>query len=189
MGETLRILVVEDDFLIAEQLAFEIRQLGDEVIGPFANIDGAADSMALADAAILDVRLRTGTSFALADRLAAAQMPFLFLTGYDTPNVPDRFGDGRLYNKPSPTRTLLAELRIQSDRAVREPTLEEVVVEMMVRARGVMPDESAAERLVETVLRSAIARVEAGEHMADMQGWLLTRLDRECALRRRAHMH
>lgn len=185
----MRILVVEDDFLIAEQLAFEIRQLGHDIVGPFANIEGAAKSIALADAAILDVQLRGGTSFALADRLVVAQMPFLFLTGYDTPTVPGRFGGGRLYNKPSPTRTLLAELRIQHRRAAPAPTLETIIVEMMVRARSVLHEESAAERLVETVLRNAIARVEAGEPMADIQNWLLTQLDQECALRRRVHMH
>lgn len=189
MGKTLRILVVEDDFLIAEQLAFEIRQLGDEIVGPFGTIAGAADSLARADAAILDVRLRGGTSFALADRLAAARVPFLFLTGYDTPYVPDRFGGRRLYNKSSPTRILLAELRIQSIRATNEPTLEDVVVEMMARARSIMPDEKAAERLVEAVLISTIARVEAGERMADIQAWLLTRLTRECTLRLHIHMH
>ena len=185
----MRILVVEDDFLIAEQLAFEIRQLGDEVIGPFADGDRAVESVGVADAAILDVRIRGGTSFALADRLVAAQTPFLFLTGLDTPNLPDRFGGGRLYDKPSPTRALLADLRTQSNRPIPEQTLEDVVIQMMIRARHAMPDESAAERLVEAVLRSAIARVEAGAQMADMHGWLLSRLDQECLLRHRIHMH
>lgn len=189
MEETLRILVVEDDFLIAEQLAFEILQLGDDVVGPFADIDSAANSLARADAAILDVRLRGGTSFALADRLVAVGMPFLFLTGYGASYLPERFGAGRLYNKPSPTSTLLANLHLQDSNVVHEPSLEDILVLMIKHARRAVSDESVAERIVESVLISAIAAVEAGEPIADMHLWLLTRLDQECALRRRIHMH
>lgn len=185
----MRILVVEDDFLIAEQLAFEIRQLGDEVIGPFSNIDGAINSLGMAEAAILDVRLREGTSFPVADRLAATHTPFLFLTGYDPTVVPERFVGARLYNKPSPTRTLLADLHVQRSRPAPEPTLEATVIEMMLRARRQIPDRGAAERLVETVLLYAVAQTEAGRSVTDMHDWLLSRLDQELALRHRTHMH
>lgn len=185
----MRILVVEDDFLIAEQLAFEIRQLGDDVLGPFSNIGGAIGAVQNADAAILDVRVRDGTSFPVADHLVAARRPFIFLTGYNPKVVPDRFGDATLYNKPSPTYVLLADLHSQKARPQSEPALEDTVMEMMGRARRQIQDEAAAERLVEAVLRDTIKLVETIGLNVDVHIWLLARLDEELTQRHYIHMH
>jgi DNA-binding response OmpR family regulator len=101
-----RILVVEDDPLIAMSLECTLSDAGAEVIGPahtvaqaLVLIDGSAP-----DAAILDYRLENETSAPVAKRLGESQVPFLFYTSFrgtiaqdhpvivilDKPTEPDR---------------------------------------------------------------------------------------------------
>ena len=82
----LRILVVEDTFMLADELTELLEELGCVIVGPAARAREASDlvgSTAL-DGALLDVNLSRGeTSFSLAADLAGRQVPFLFITGYD----------------------------------------------------------------------------------------------------------
>lgn len=79
----LRILVVEDEPLVAMLIEDLLLELGCKVIGPAATV---AQALALADtgpdAALLDVNLGTEQSYPVADRLAADGVPFAFVTGY-----------------------------------------------------------------------------------------------------------
>ncbi|CAN5623187.1 response regulator [soil metagenome] len=82
----LKVLVVEDSFLVADDLAATIAELGCEVVGPAASLQ---DGLRLAGepglaGAFLDVNLsRSGTSFAIAEKLEERGVPFVFLSGYD----------------------------------------------------------------------------------------------------------
>jgi CheY-like chemotaxis protein len=89
----LKILVVEDEFLLACMLEEELRAFGHGVIGPFANRAEAAEAARRErpDVAILDINLAGDMVYPLADELAARGIPFLFLTGYGTLNLPERF--------------------------------------------------------------------------------------------------
>lgn len=71
----LRILGVEDDYLQADRLSSEIRQSGNELVGPFRNIHDAMPHVDSAQAAILDVWIRKETSFAIADILTHKAVP------------------------------------------------------------------------------------------------------------------
>src|SRR3954463_7544686 len=78
-----RILVVEDEALIAMDLERIVRCAGCEVLGP---VGRAEEALRLAaggrpDAAILDIKLSDGDSFAVADALARRRVPFVFVTG------------------------------------------------------------------------------------------------------------
>jgi CheY-like chemotaxis protein len=80
----LKILVVEDEPLIAMSLADLLRGFGCLVVGPALSLD---QSMRLIraeviDGAILDVNLGSETVFPLADALAAQSIPFVYVTGY-----------------------------------------------------------------------------------------------------------
>jgi len=190
----LRILVVEDDFFIASQLASEIRSFGDEVVGPFAEAGDTSERIGLADAAILDIQLRSGTSFGIADRLHLAQVPFLFLTAGGTRPMPERFRGAGLYHKPGDTDELLSDLHgrlaLQDHEPVPEaPSLESVVAELLLHARQRMPDAGSAERVVEVALRAAIARVEQGHDTPDMRRLLLRLVNLECGTRPHSHLH
>jgi CheY-like chemotaxis protein len=86
----LRILLVEDEAMIALDLEFALQAAGYHVVGPVA---GLAQAVALLrteaiDAALLDVNLNGELSFPLAELLAERKIPFVFLTGYAEVVVP-----------------------------------------------------------------------------------------------------
>ena len=79
-----RILLVEDEVLIAILLEDMVADLGAVTVGPAYNLQSglALAETADIDAAILDVNLGDGDSCAIADILAARQIPFFLATGY-----------------------------------------------------------------------------------------------------------
>jgi CheY-like chemotaxis protein len=99
----LRVLVVEDSFLVATGLARMVEQMGCDVVGP---APGVAAALALidspgCDAAIVDINLGTQSAEPVAERLRAAGIPFLFMTGYASPaRLTDRFASARRLRKP-----------------------------------------------------------------------------------------
>lgn len=176
----MKVLVVEDDYFIADQLVREICELGDEPIGPFASVGDALPVIGRAEVAILDIKLGDETSFPISDRLMMIHTPFLFLTGYDSQLVPHRFYDTDIYIKPSRAEPMLKALRAlhQPPDAPGVPpaegaeTIEDLVMEMLRRARHVMPDNASAERLVERVLKVALQKVDQGADEQDLKTWL-----------------
>jgi len=99
----LNILVVEDAFLIAMDLSDQLTDSGCEVIGPAASVRQALDQIdgIAVDGALLDVNLDGERSFPIAEWLAARGIPFVFLTGYDSPMAfPDAFRLAPRLSKP-----------------------------------------------------------------------------------------
>ena len=79
-----RILVVEDEYLIASQMKRWLLAAGSEVLGPVPNVDRALDLIEerRPDAAVLDVNLGDGdTAYSVADKLSVLGVPYLFATG------------------------------------------------------------------------------------------------------------
>lgn len=97
-----RVLVLEDEFLAALDMADCVEARGGEVVGPVGQLDQALELVRSEplDVAILDVRLNELDSFPVADALAARQVPFVFATGYDRPLLPARFRDFPVVGKP-----------------------------------------------------------------------------------------
>lgn len=99
----LRLLVVEDEILIASELASALEAEGATVIGPATTL---AQGYALRrsggriDGAVLDINLRGLPVFPLADELDRLHVRFLFTTGYDERAIPDRFADVPHCEKP-----------------------------------------------------------------------------------------
>ncbi|WP_159996933.1 hypothetical protein [Roseomonas sp. 18066] len=104
------ILVVEDQYVIAEELVQLLQRLGARVIGPFARVDIDLEAQPRPDAALLDIHLRGRPVFALADRLRAAGVPILFLTGYDASVLPAAYQGWPWLPKPVDLRRLVAAL-------------------------------------------------------------------------------
>ena len=99
----LRILVVEDDFLLAEDLRRTLEDFGAIVIGPLPTLSRAlaqVENEARLDGAILDINLGGEQVFPLADRLTERGVPFLFMSGYDKATIPARFAGILLLPKP-----------------------------------------------------------------------------------------
>ena len=99
----LRILVVEDIYLVAEVICEQLRDCGCEVVGPVGQLN---EALALArqetlDGAILDVNLKGQSSFSVSDALSERTIPYVFLTGYDTVNMfPTAYRDAPRLGKP-----------------------------------------------------------------------------------------
>ncbi|TIX44049.1 MAG: response regulator [Mesorhizobium sp.] len=88
-----RVLVVEDEYLIAVELEEAITEAGGRVIGPVANPEDASRKIASADVecATVDIKLGAAATFAVAAELKAHGIPFIFVTGYDRTIVPSEF--------------------------------------------------------------------------------------------------
>ncbi len=79
-----RVLVVEDEYLIAMEVKRWLLRAGAEVVGPVPSVQRALDLIedGSIDAAVLDLNLgRSGTALPIADRLSALGVPHLFATG------------------------------------------------------------------------------------------------------------
>jgi DNA-binding response OmpR family regulator len=106
-----RILVVEDDYDQAQEMARLIEKHGGEVIGPFPQIQPAflALEQASIDAAVLDISLVAEDVFPLADLLQENGVPFLFITGFGSNVLPKRFRKVDMIRKPiAPFEVLIA---------------------------------------------------------------------------------
>lgn len=87
----LHILVVEDEYLLADDLRTQLGQAGAEVVGPFATVAQAAAWLARGatiDFALLDINLGGTLIFKLVDALRARAIPIAFLTGYSESAIP-----------------------------------------------------------------------------------------------------
>jgi CheY-like chemotaxis protein len=110
----LRVLVVEDMFLIAEDIADQLSEWGCKVVGPDRHVKGALQSIAESriDGALLDVNLDGETSFEIASTLASQDTPFIFMTGYDSEKVfPAEFQSAPKLSKPVIPEALQAMIR------------------------------------------------------------------------------
>lgn len=97
------VLIVEDEYLLAEDLRMTLERFGAEVLGPVPSVGEAMASVAdhpELDGAVLDVNLRGNMVFPVADMLAARGVPFFFTTGYAVSAVPERFARVRRFEKP-----------------------------------------------------------------------------------------
>ncbi len=84
MHDAPRILVVEDEYLIALELDDQLKAAGYRVIGPVADVDGALKALKAdrPDAAVLDVNLAGEWVTPVAQVLQAMSVPFILTSGY-----------------------------------------------------------------------------------------------------------
>jgi len=85
-----RILVVEDEMLLALFVEAVLHDLGCIVVGPVSKLDVAVRlaSEETLDAAVLDVNIRGGDVFPAAEHLAARGIPFVLASGYGDWTLP-----------------------------------------------------------------------------------------------------
>ena len=110
-----RVLVVEDESLLAETLCDLLQDAGCEPVGPAATVAAALRLIELGgiDVALLDIRLRQETSFPIAHVLRQRGIPWLFLTSYAQHQLPDDLSDALVVEKPfSPSALVETVLRL-----------------------------------------------------------------------------
>jgi CheY-like chemotaxis protein len=99
-----RLLIVEDDFAIADDLARYLQEAGAQVVGPAGTVEAALDLLeseaATLDAATLDINLHGERVYPVADALAARGVPFVFMTGYDAHVIPEAYAGVPRLEKP-----------------------------------------------------------------------------------------
>ena len=97
-----RILVVEDDYLLATEICSTLRDLGAVVLGPAPTPFYAESLLGRrgVDVAILDVRLHGTTVYSLADELVRRTTPIIFATAQEQSDAPERFQSAAWLNKP-----------------------------------------------------------------------------------------
>jgi DNA-binding LytR/AlgR family response regulator len=109
-----RILVIDDDYLVAAVVIAFLEEAGAEILGPIGGADEAItfikENGTAIDGAVLDVNLHGAKSYPVADALAAHEIGFIFATGYGADAVD---GDYRKYprcEKPFNGVSLVATL-------------------------------------------------------------------------------
>lgn len=97
-----RVLVVEDEFYLADDLARTLAAHGADVVGPVASAEDAERLVedAPPDCAVIDMNLLGDTTFRVADCLDRAGVPFLIASGYGSDMLPERFSDVPYLEKP-----------------------------------------------------------------------------------------
>lgn len=108
-----RILVIEDEFLLAAHIGSLLEDDGFDVIGPVGTL---AEAVKLAEdeelcGALLDVNIVGGRVDDVADILARRGVPFVFVTGYDRDHLPIHFREAFIVNKPFDDQDLLRRVR------------------------------------------------------------------------------
>ncbi|HEX5508282.1 MAG TPA: response regulator [Pseudolabrys sp.] len=106
--ERARVLVVEDEMLLAMLMEDTLADFGCDVVGPVAHI---ADGLRLAnterlDGAILDINVAGSDVFPVARELAKRSIPFVFVSGYGAGNLPQEWRDRPTLQKPFDPRDL-----------------------------------------------------------------------------------
>jgi DNA-binding response OmpR family regulator len=113
----MRILVLEDEMLIALHLHEELLASGHEVLGPAGTIEEAQqllDSHDAIDFAILDANIDGAAPIGLVRKIAARAIPFAYLSGYDEAYIRDNLPKGPILAKPldmAALTRLLTELK------------------------------------------------------------------------------
>ena len=89
-----RILIVEDEYLIAMSLQDELTSIGSAVVGPVSSVERALKTIEAdrdIDAAVVDVNLGGVMAYPVADLLLARKIPFVFTSGYEDDILRQRY--------------------------------------------------------------------------------------------------
>lgn len=111
-----KVLVVEDDYLVAKELVTTLNAHGAVVMGPVADVTSsrALLTKAMPDCAVLDVNLKGLLVFELAEELVHRGVPPIFTTGYDCSFLPPQFSAAPCLLKPIDMRSLIRSIREQT---------------------------------------------------------------------------
>ena len=112
-----RILVVEDDYLIAQVLVGFLEDAGANVAGPIGRLEEAVafvekDTQTL-DGAVLDINLHGKKSYPIADALISRSVRFVFTTGYAAGVIEGKYAQYPRCEKPFNGNAIVAALAEQ----------------------------------------------------------------------------
>src|SRR5215471_14806919 len=108
-----RILIVEDEFFIAEDCATTAEEAGFEVAGPYLKLEDVPSDLAGISAAILDLNVCGVSAYPLLDRLLEMNIPVTLYTGYDAKCGPEKYANVPRVTKPSACADAIEEVTRQ----------------------------------------------------------------------------
>lgn len=110
----LRLLVVEDNYMVAQVLIEMLQDAGATIIGPIGEVDEALSFIRTGgsdiDCAVLDIDLHGRKSYPIADALTERGVHVVFTTGFDANAVDKQYLSYPRCSKPFEERTILAAL-------------------------------------------------------------------------------
>ncbi|VIO65142.1 hypothetical protein CI1B_02390 [Bradyrhizobium ivorense] len=98
-----RILVVEDEYFLADDMSAALRALGADIAGPVGEIGdalGVLNDGGIIDAAVLDVNIHEQPIYPVARELLARSVPIVFTSGFDKVVINREFEHVPLWEKP-----------------------------------------------------------------------------------------
>jgi CheY-like chemotaxis protein len=109
-----RVLIVEDEYLLAREFARALRQCGAPVVGPVGTLADAEQIIAQGhyDVVALDIKLNDDTTYGIAAELKQRKIPFFFVTGYDAASIPAIFAEVLVLEKPCDFSVLFRHLQV-----------------------------------------------------------------------------
>lgn len=107
----LKVMIVEDDYILAMDTEVALGDAGAEVVGPFPSEDLAIDAIQreTLDAAVIDLNLGFGPTFVVVEELQRSGIPFVILTGY-TEALPNELMHLHRMTKPVDTKQVVQRL-------------------------------------------------------------------------------
>ena len=187
-----KLLIVEDEYLIGQDLAYGPQCEGIDVLGPYASMASALEVLQRTDnvgAAILDLNISGRIAFDLAEKLSERKIPFIFYTGYESVIVPDKFRKVKRVRKPAEWQEIKRALFARADdpagssrRLVKQlsgndPALISLLPALQRRAREITASDDMAARLVERTLERAIREIAGSPVGMPMEDWLIGLLE------------
>ena len=109
---TKRILIVEDEYYLAEDCAQEIVRHGMQVVGPIGKVESALQTLAQdgPDGAIIDLNLQGELAFKVVQALRDRGVPFIVYTGYSKLAFPERLAETVIVEKPMGVKDAVLKL-------------------------------------------------------------------------------
>jgi len=103
-----KVLVVEDEMMIAMLIEDMLDEFGCKLVGPATNVPRALELIGkeTVDVAVLDLNLDGKDTYAIADALRHNNVPFIFATGYGSTGMRPEYGDRPVLQKPFQAKDL-----------------------------------------------------------------------------------
>jgi CheY-like chemotaxis protein len=114
-----RVLIVEDEYYLADDLSRALSGVGAEIVGPVGTLDEADRKVAEGafDCAVIDMNLRGDFAYALAERLGDSGVPFVVATGYNQSSLPNALVSAPRVEKPfAPAEVVDLLVRMRANR-------------------------------------------------------------------------
>ncbi|HSZ76602.1 MAG TPA: response regulator [Chthoniobacterales bacterium] len=107
-----KVLVVEDEMMIAMLIEDMLDEFGCKLVGPATNVPRALELIGKEsiDVAVLDLNLDGKDTYAIADALQRKSVPFIFATGYGSTGLRQEYGNRPVLQKPFQARDLSTAL-------------------------------------------------------------------------------